>query len=829
MVAPAFSWTLLLLLSTSQQSCAAVRDSLTGSELSSLSRLLHSAGSTSSLTKTSGELELRPKVPHPASVGNDISNNHRNLEDDPKSASKCDAQFFDCLMSSKCKDCFLILNSGGIQWATLAPNTPCIDVVDTLFEQKTCTSLKKDEANKQLFCNTFDACVVWEDSNSSGGDNSSDSNDDAKLDCDKLTSCSWDGFKPSYLGDGVCHENIPGCYNSKICDYDGGDCCSDTCKDKGNDALDHGCGTDGFFCRDPKSKECITCENGDDDEPPKVPSCSDDETAYRVLQFDSYGDGWDFTKMTISKNEKTGNKEKNTGKEIYSGSLKNGAEGTDYVCLSNEPSCYHVELRGGVWGNEISWQVKPMRTGAPDVANGGSPINCNFPVAGGTCERSCNGQTDDKKKKKDDDYQTYEDLAKCLDEKCVIQWNLCALDSSCKSCLVEDPASYCMANDKYNALISCTLCNCIETEGFDRKTYCDVKPDGNGEKGNKDETGVVPDCSGKDVVDGTSAVAMYSECSGVDSMSALLTNYDNDNFGLLDDFESCATMYKEDMNHGGKTALGCMRILQDAIDNPDKHSDATKGDIPVEAIASLANDLLHNGEAFCDCTSSASRRCPVCKDFLHFKTLLYESMDGCRALDDIDCDAWQEYYKPCKANLEDKFGSIKYNKEQCDYIKDTCGNVGPFPSFRKLDCEKEIMEPAWNFYLDYEKKCLSNAPKPAPKPAPRPAPADVPVPVPSDSSPSDTDDYVPPEKGKKKSHGFRNFVLFCLVGGGCYYAYTKKYGEFDYSRFRRTRNAYADQDNSFMYESLTRDGGFEPASLPPRPSTYGEHFGTEMT
>jgi hypothetical protein len=195
-------------------------------------------------------------------------------------------------MSSKCKDCFLTLNSGGIQWATLAPNTPCIDVVDTLFEQKTCTSLKKDEANKQLFCNTFDACVVWEDSNSSGGDNSSDSNDDAKLDCDKLTSCSWDGFKPSYLGDGVCHENIPGCYNSKICDYDGGDCCSDTCKDKGNDALDHGCGTDGFFCRDPKSKECITCENGDDDEPPKVPSCSDDETAYRVLQFDSYGDGW---------------------------------------------------------------------------------------------------------------------------------------------------------------------------------------------------------------------------------------------------------------------------------------------------------------------------------------------------------------------------------------------------------------------------------------------------------------------------------------------------------------------------------------------------------
>ena len=368
--------------------------------------------------------------------------------------------------------------------------------------------------------------------------------------------------------------------------------------------------------------------------------------------------------MTISKNEKS---EKNIGKDVYSGSLKNGAEGTDYVCLSNEPSCYHVELRGGVWGNEVSWQVKPMRTGAPDVANGGSPINCNFPVAGGKCERTCNGQTDDKKKKKDDDYQTYEELAKCLDEKCVIQWNLCALDTSCKTCLVEDPPSYCMASDKYNALITCTLCNCIEAEGFDRKAYCDVKPDANGGKGNNEDTGVVPDCSGNDVVEGTSAVAMYSECSGVDSMSALLTNYDNDNFGLLDDFESCATTYKEVSNHGGKTALGCMRILQDAIDDPSKHSDASKGDIPVEAISSLANDLLHNGEAFCDCTSSSSQKCPVCKDFLHFKTLLYESLDGCRALDDIDCDAWQEYHKPCKTNLEDKFGAIKYNKEQCKY------------------------------------------------------------------------------------------------------------------------------------------------------------------
>ena len=136
------------------------------------------------------------------------------------------------------------------------------------------------------------------------------------------------------------------------------------------------------------------------------------------------------------------------------------------------------------------------------------------------------------------------------------------------------------------------------------------------------------------------------------------------------------------------------------------------------------------------------------------------------------------------------------------------------------------MEPAWNFYLDFEKNCL----KKSPKKAPTPVPTSRPVPAPSDSSKADTDDFVPSDKtGKKKGHGFRNFVLFCVVAGGCYYIYTKRYGDFDYSSFRRARNAYAESDNSFMYESLTRDNGFEPASLPPRPSAYGENFGTELT
>ena len=42
------------------------------------------------------------------------------------------------------------------------------------------------------------------------------------VNCDALTECDWPGFNPSYLGDGFC--DTSGCYNHKICGFDGGDC-----------------------------------------------------------------------------------------------------------------------------------------------------------------------------------------------------------------------------------------------------------------------------------------------------------------------------------------------------------------------------------------------------------------------------------------------------------------------------------------------------------------------------------------------------------------------------------------------------------------------------
>jgi hypothetical protein len=50
-------------------------------------------------------------------------------------------------------------------------------------------------------------------------------------------------------------------------------------------------------------------------------------------------------------------------------------------------------------------------------------------------------------------------------------------------------------------------------------------------------------CSFDEFATGSSAVIQYSECSEIDTLSALLTNFDPDNFGMLDAFENCASEY----------------------------------------------------------------------------------------------------------------------------------------------------------------------------------------------------------------------------------------------------------------------------------------------
>jgi hypothetical protein len=90
--------------------------------------------------------------------------------------------------------------------------------------------------------------------------------------------------------------------------------------------------------------------------------------------YDSFGDGWDTTQLMVTERGRS-------DAPLYTGSLKRGSQGTHRLCLSRKPACYNVQVKGGSWGNEVSWEVKPMMD-APAIAGGGAPMDCDFPVAG---------------------------------------------------------------------------------------------------------------------------------------------------------------------------------------------------------------------------------------------------------------------------------------------------------------------------------------------------------------------------------------------------------------------------------------------------------------
>lgn len=149
-------------------------------------------------------------------------------------------------------------------------------------------------------------------------------------------------------------------------------------------------------------------------------------------------------------------------------------------------------------------------------------------------------------------------------------------------------------------------------------------------------------------------------------MSMLVTSYDSNKFGLLDQFESCAHNFQHVANHGGHTALGCMQILVNAV-NAGKSDGDDKEEFSA-AIGALAELLYHNAGSFCECAAAASADCPLCSSFIHVKTLLYESLDACQSLDEIDCDAWTEFQTPCKNNIVSTYGSVDFTQEAvCKY------------------------------------------------------------------------------------------------------------------------------------------------------------------
>jgi hypothetical protein len=499
------------------------------------------------------------------------------------------------------------------------------------------------------------------------------------------------------------------------------------------------------------------------------------------------------------------------------------------------------------------------------VAGGGAPADCDFSVAGDVCPKTCDGTKPKVDPSDDPDYNSFKDLYNCIEDKCVIQLGACNRDPSCKDCFAEEAPDYCFGVETFVAVIDCTMCSCTDKEDSD---FCNQKdgpgavtppaPDADNSK--------PKDCTPKETMAGASAIMDFSKCSDLDEVGILITDFDQNNFGMLDSFETCAHSFRDEANHGGHTALGCMRILKNAVTNPivDNNNDA-----PVEAISALARNLYDHAGSFCDCAKKASDACPLCPNFMSFKTILYESLDACQSLDAIDCDAWNEFWKPCQGSLEAKYGGSDFStKDQCDYVKNDCGGVGTFPAFRRLDCEGEIPDTAWTFYKTFSKKCLKGAdgvppgdtptpvppnPVPAPTSGPKPTggggagakPSPAPKPTPKPYVPSDgggSKPYVPAndsgdgQPAKEKSHWFRNLLIVAALGGLGYYIYKKRFDGFNFVQYRRrvfgSRFGGGGFDygmvsttgfggESEMYSNLNSSTTFEPPSLPPTPQMMG--------
>ncbi|KAL9191017.1 hypothetical protein ACHAXT_000723 [Thalassiosira profunda] len=838
----------------------------------------------------------------------------RQLQPDP--SPTCDAAFLKCILSPTCRGCFTTLQEHSIDWANVVPETPCQDVLGFLVASGHCQDVRNGGANEQeTFCGAFDSCVVWDEDDAPAGSKPKKEGDAAdeesdEIDCSTLTECQWEGMHERFLGDGVCHDAMPGCYNSKACNYDGGDCCEDTCHYPGggsaNSNWDEGgeCGMEGYACRDPGSANCKPAlareakefcaseENSadtdfDDDVFTKEedePDCGSSEFPYRLVQYDSWGDGWDATVLTLTEQGKDA--------PIYKGGLEYGSQGTVHVCLSKlEAKCYHVTVENGVWGNEISWELRPLAAGAPVLAAGGSPTDCTVPLGGAvdSCDNTCDKSRPDTKVT-DPNYKSYKDMESCIEQKCLIQVGNCAKDEGCSECMQESSPDYCFANENFNTLIDCSMCSCTDS----RPAYCDAKASGNaasstsgssaathegnlipkkagGSSAASSTTGGAATCAPEQTLKGTSSLVKFSECADVDQLMAMVTDFDNDNFGQLDVFESCAHTYDEEPMHGGKNALDCMKILHSLIveDEDETSSGATfknsKGEPLSEgvskAISTLAQHLYHDAESFCECTASVNKEAPQCSSFVNFKTLLFEALDACRSLDAIDCAAWEEFTKPCKENLLDRFDKVDFtNREQCGYVEKQCGGAGPFPAFRRMDCGSEIAKSSWDFYQLYARECLKETGEvPTPTPPTPGSPSS-----PSYSSPTAKKQYKPysangdsdekkpygseekkpyykpsykdgePEEDtdnkyteKKKHHFVRNSIIVMALAVAGFVWHKKRRENFNYMRFRQLREArnYAGGLNvgggaggEYVGVSMADTSSFEPPTLPPTPS-----------
>jgi len=390
-----------------------------------------------------------------------------------------------------------------------------------------------------------------------------------------------------------------------------------------------------------------------------------------------------------------------------------------------------------------------LESGSNAIASGGAPYECDFPVGGNYCPNTCDGHLPPDPNIMGDDSPAGDDDADvigCITTSCVVQIAACGQDIlGCAPCLYDNSQSFCPSNAKWQDIVRCAQCHCIEGG----ESSCEGGDTGGGS------------CSIEQTGYGSMALVEFSQCSHIDGFSSMFNDWDENNFGAIDDFEACAHGYTADpQHHGGKKAEDCMQILADASAGGDS-----------DVIHSIAHHLYTDPDGFCSCSEKAGHDTPNCNAFMRFNILLRETLDACNSLDEIDCDAWQDFSSVCRANMEREFGTIDFYKtRQCDYIESGCGGAGAFPAFRRLDCGSEITKNSWDFWGSYSTGCAvdtddSVLPTKPPSPAP-------PVNPSGGGDGTDTD-------GSKSTGGsggkvFLGIAAAGIILGGGFFTYKKR-------------------------------------------------------
>lgn len=731
----------------------------------------------------------------------------RRLDQDEgdQKEQQCMISYLACLLNPTCARCISSLQDENVDWF-YENNPDCDKGLMHLTEHEKCTDLsmpgQEFQKAKSMFCLTYDTCKSTDEDFVDEGDDAAyyegeDDDDKEGVDCDNLTECKWEGMHLPLLGNGMC--NREACYNTVICNYDGGDCCEDTCT--GNTFAE--CGVDGYACVNPKSANCtsaLTSSCIDDDSSdenvkpkPKMVCNSTDEKLLKLSMFDSWGNGWgdgEENRLVIQSVTHSGND------EDYTYHLDEGHKGYDVMCLA--PGCYSAKIgSGGQWSQYHSWSVT-AGSSSVTIAKGGAPVDCNFSVGGYFCDTTCTNDNSDEDKAMD------EDLKKCVETKCPIQIGECAADhTSCALCLKDDTLPFCVTNFQFNAVVNCMICSCFAEEET---------------KGCEDAANKRKDfkCTSEQTTQGTAALAKYSTCTNVDQTLAIFKDWDENRFGRLDEFEACAHSFAKD---GKGKALECMNILASIVRDPISEDEKDNS-----MIATIANMLYTDPEGVCDCTVAANTLCPDCDKFSHFKILMHETLDACNSVDEVDCASWEEFSTPCKEKLHAVFGSVDFSQErQCAYVSNDCGGVGAFPTFRHLDCEGEISKESWDFFKYLNTGCQHQQHVPTMAPAPAytsptitssPINNVVPTPyTPSQPTRRPTKPYVPPSDGKhdnggsspssnsssssgsgSDSHSGRILWSVLLMGGviGGYVFYKRRARTFTYSYHRPPAATQAD-------------------------------------